>query len=179
MLVSGSGSPARVRYLDGTFRVLSDGEAHREQDEGRGDGKATAGRHGSERVVGAADARRVRLVHVGADHHRRDHGVLATLRCRDGPQRSIGRRCLVPAAARAGSARSAGDLVVTTRVAASPLFERRGSDLVIRHVEAAIPLRGTGAASELMKVTKARLALRIGPWRSPTTGKSGRSAMIE
>jgi len=30
-------------------------------------------------------------------------------------------------------------------------YERRGSDLVIRHVEAAIPLRGTGAAGELMK----------------------------
>ncbi|NBJ12347.1 GNAT family N-acetyltransferase [Microvirga arsenatis] len=30
-------------------------------------------------------------------------------------------------------------------------YERRGSDLVIRHVEAAIPLRGTGAASELMQ----------------------------
>ena len=30
-------------------------------------------------------------------------------------------------------------------------YERRGSDLVIRHVEAALPLRGTGAASELMK----------------------------
>lgn len=26
MLVSGSGSPARVRYLDGTFRVLSNGD---------------------------------------------------------------------------------------------------------------------------------------------------------
>jgi uncharacterized protein len=30
-------------------------------------------------------------------------------------------------------------------------YERRGSSLVIRHVEAAIPLRGTGAASELMR----------------------------
>ncbi|EIM28282.1 GNAT family N-acetyltransferase [Microvirga lotononidis] len=30
-------------------------------------------------------------------------------------------------------------------------YERRGSDLVIRHVEAAIPLRGTGAAGELMR----------------------------
>jgi hypothetical protein len=30
-------------------------------------------------------------------------------------------------------------------------YERRGSDLVIRHVEAAMPLRGTGAAGELMK----------------------------
>lgn len=30
-------------------------------------------------------------------------------------------------------------------------YERRGSDLLIRHVEAAIPLRGTGAAGELMK----------------------------
>lgn len=30
-------------------------------------------------------------------------------------------------------------------------YERRGSDLVIRHVEAAVPLRGTGAASELMQ----------------------------
>ena len=30
-------------------------------------------------------------------------------------------------------------------------YERRGADLVIRHVEAAIPLRGTGAAGELMK----------------------------
>jgi predicted GNAT family acetyltransferase len=30
-------------------------------------------------------------------------------------------------------------------------YERRGSQLVIRHVEAAIPLRGTGAAGELMK----------------------------
>ena len=30
-------------------------------------------------------------------------------------------------------------------------YERRGSDLVIRHVEAAIPLRGTGAACELMR----------------------------
>ena len=27
-------------------------------------------------------------------------------------------------------------------------YERRGSDLVIRHVEAAIPLRGTGAAGD-------------------------------
>ncbi|MBQ0820377.1 N-acetyltransferase [Microvirga terrae] len=30
-------------------------------------------------------------------------------------------------------------------------YERRGSDLVIRHVEAAVPLRGTGAAGELMR----------------------------
>lgn len=30
-------------------------------------------------------------------------------------------------------------------------YERRGSDLVIRHVEAAISLRGTGAASDLMR----------------------------
>ena len=30
-------------------------------------------------------------------------------------------------------------------------YERRGADLVIRHVEAAIPLRGTGAASDLMQ----------------------------
>ncbi|WP_243375414.1 GNAT family N-acetyltransferase [Microvirga solisilvae] len=30
-------------------------------------------------------------------------------------------------------------------------YERRGEDLVIRHVEAAIPLRGTGAADELMR----------------------------
>ena len=30
-------------------------------------------------------------------------------------------------------------------------YERRGPDLVIRHVEAAIPLRGTGAASDLMQ----------------------------
>jgi predicted GNAT family acetyltransferase len=30
-------------------------------------------------------------------------------------------------------------------------YERRGSSLVIRHVEAAILLRGTGAAGELMK----------------------------
>jgi uncharacterized protein len=30
-------------------------------------------------------------------------------------------------------------------------YERRGSDLVICHVEAAIPLRGTGAAGELMQ----------------------------
>ncbi len=30
-------------------------------------------------------------------------------------------------------------------------YERRGSELVIRHVEAAPPLRGTGAAGELMK----------------------------
>jgi len=29
-------------------------------------------------------------------------------------------------------------------------YERRGSSLVIRHVEAAPPLRGTGAAGELM-----------------------------
>ncbi|MBB4041895.1 hypothetical protein GGR34_003578 [Microvirga flocculans] len=31
------------------------------------------------------------------------------------------------------------------------IYERRGDDLVIRHVEAAIPLRGTGAASDLMR----------------------------
>jgi predicted GNAT family acetyltransferase len=30
-------------------------------------------------------------------------------------------------------------------------YERRASELVIRHVEAAIPLRGTGAAGELMR----------------------------
>lgn len=30
-------------------------------------------------------------------------------------------------------------------------YERRGTNLVIRHVEAAIPLRGTGAAGELMR----------------------------
>lgn len=30
-------------------------------------------------------------------------------------------------------------------------YERRGSALVIRHVEAALPLRGTGAAGELMQ----------------------------
>ncbi len=30
-------------------------------------------------------------------------------------------------------------------------YERRGSTLVIRHVEAALPLRGTGAAGELMR----------------------------
>jgi len=30
-------------------------------------------------------------------------------------------------------------------------YERRGSSLVIRHVEAAVPLRGTGAAGELMQ----------------------------
>ncbi len=30
-------------------------------------------------------------------------------------------------------------------------YERRGSSLVIRHVEAALPLRGTGAAGELMQ----------------------------
>ena len=30
-------------------------------------------------------------------------------------------------------------------------YDRRGSDLVIRHVEAAVPLRGTGAAGELMR----------------------------
>ena len=30
-------------------------------------------------------------------------------------------------------------------------YERRGSTLVIRHVEAAPPLRGTGAAGELMQ----------------------------
>jgi predicted GNAT family acetyltransferase len=30
-------------------------------------------------------------------------------------------------------------------------YERRGASLVIRHVEAAIPLRGTGAAGELMQ----------------------------
>jgi predicted GNAT family acetyltransferase len=30
-------------------------------------------------------------------------------------------------------------------------YERRGSSLVIRHVEAALPLRGTGAAGELMR----------------------------
>ena len=30
-------------------------------------------------------------------------------------------------------------------------YERRGTALVIRHVEAAIPLRGTGAAGELMR----------------------------
>jgi uncharacterized protein len=30
-------------------------------------------------------------------------------------------------------------------------YERRGESLVIRHVEAAIPLRGTGAAGELMQ----------------------------
>ena len=30
-------------------------------------------------------------------------------------------------------------------------YERRGSELVIRHVEAAVPLRGTGAAGELMR----------------------------
>jgi len=30
-------------------------------------------------------------------------------------------------------------------------YERRGSYLVIRHVEAAIPLRGTGAAGDLMR----------------------------
>jgi len=30
-------------------------------------------------------------------------------------------------------------------------YERRGSALVIRHVEAPIPLRGTGAAGELMR----------------------------
>lgn len=30
-------------------------------------------------------------------------------------------------------------------------YERQGEDLVIRHVEAAIPLRGTGAADELMR----------------------------
>lgn len=30
-------------------------------------------------------------------------------------------------------------------------YERRESDLVIRHVEAAIPLRGTGAAGDLMQ----------------------------
>ncbi|HZH10155.1 MAG TPA: GNAT family N-acetyltransferase [Microvirga sp.] len=30
-------------------------------------------------------------------------------------------------------------------------YERRDSTLVIRHVEAALPLRGTGAASELMQ----------------------------
>ncbi|MEE1658072.1 GNAT family N-acetyltransferase [Microvirga sp. CF3062] len=30
-------------------------------------------------------------------------------------------------------------------------YERRGSNLVIRHVEAAIPLRGTGAAGDLMR----------------------------
>jgi predicted GNAT family acetyltransferase len=31
------------------------------------------------------------------------------------------------------------------------LYERRPSDLVIRHVEAPVPLRGTGAAGELMR----------------------------
>ena len=30
-------------------------------------------------------------------------------------------------------------------------YERRDSSLVIRHVDAAIPLRGTGAAGELMR----------------------------
>lgn len=30
-------------------------------------------------------------------------------------------------------------------------YERRGETLVIRHVEAALPLRGTGAAGELMQ----------------------------
>ncbi|PVE23825.1 N-acetyltransferase [Microvirga sp. KLBC 81] len=30
-------------------------------------------------------------------------------------------------------------------------YERRGASLVIRHVEAALPLRGTGAAGELMQ----------------------------
>lgn len=30
-------------------------------------------------------------------------------------------------------------------------YERSGSALVIRHVEAALPLRGTGAAGELMQ----------------------------
>ncbi len=30
-------------------------------------------------------------------------------------------------------------------------YERRGSTLVVRHVEAALPLRGTGAAGDLMR----------------------------
>lgn len=31
------------------------------------------------------------------------------------------------------------------------IYERRGEDLFIRYVEAALPLRGTGAADELMR----------------------------
>jgi predicted GNAT family acetyltransferase len=51
-------------------------------------------------------------------------------------------------------------------------YERRGSDLVIRHVEAATPLRGTGAAGELMRGV-AEIARSEGRSITPLCGYAG------
>lgn len=49
------------------------------------------------------------------------------------------------------------------------LYERRPSDLVIRYVEAPLPLRGTGAAGELMQAI-AEIARAEGRTITPACG---------
>jgi uncharacterized protein len=49
------------------------------------------------------------------------------------------------------------------------IYERRPSDLVIRYVEAPLPLRGTGAAGELMQGV-AEIARAEGRTITPTCG---------
>jgi predicted GNAT family acetyltransferase len=49
------------------------------------------------------------------------------------------------------------------------IYERRRSDLVIRYVEAPMPLRGTGAAGELMQGV-AEIARAEGRTITPTCG---------